>query len=215
MEKIVLKATRRTITGKKVGALRREGKLPGVLYGRHIQPIPVTLDLRDASRILAVVSSSRILTVDVDGEEFPTLVREKQRDTIKSKFTHIDFQAVSLTEKINAMVAINIIGVSPAVKLYNGMVEVEKNEIEVECLPQYLPEKIDIDISNLNKIGDNIHVKDLKLADEIKILEDFDQIIVAITSMGGEEEAEVTPVEEGVSGEPEVIERGKKEEEEE
>jgi large subunit ribosomal protein L25 len=214
MEKIVLKATRRTITGKKVGAMRREGKLPGVMYGHNVEPLPITLDLREASRILAGVTSSRILTLDVDGEEFSTLVREKQRDTIKSRFIHIDFQAVSLTEKISAMVGISIVGSSPAVKLYNGMVEVELNEVEVECLPQYLPEKIVVDISNLVKIGDNVHVKDLKLAEEVKILEDPDQIIIAITSMGVEEEVEEVVAEVATSAEPEVIERGKKEEEE-
>jgi large subunit ribosomal protein L25 len=214
MEKIVLKGSRRTITGKKVGALRREGKLPAVLYGHHVEPLPITLDLREASRILAGVSSSRILTLDIDGEEFATLVREKQRDTIRARFTHIDFQAVSLTEKINAMVNINIVGESPAVKLYNGMVDIQTYEIEVESLPQFLPERIDVDISNLVKIGDNLHVKDLTVSDEVKILADPDRIIVSITSMGVEAEAEEVAAEAAVSSEPEVIERGKKEEEE-
>ena len=83
MDKVVLKATKRDVTGKQVNALRRSGKLPAVIYGRHTEPISIALDMHTASMVLAKVGSSRLLTVDVDGKEYPALVRERQRDYLK------------------------------------------------------------------------------------------------------------------------------------
>ncbi|MCE1253163.1 MAG: 50S ribosomal protein L25 [Anaerolineae bacterium] len=213
MEKIVIKAEKRTIRGKQVGQLRRQGKLPAVIYGRHIEEsLSVTLDLREATRALHGLSSSTIVTLDLDGKEYPTLVREKQRDYIMNVLRHVDFQAVSLTEKISARVELVFDGVAPAVKDYNGLVVDNMSEIEVEALPQDLPERIHVDISGLKKIGDAIHVKEIKVGDKVQVLSNLDEIVVVITTSG---EEEVAAVEEGaVSAEPEVIEKGKKEEEE-
>lgn len=210
MEKIVLKAQRRDVIGKKVGALRREGKLPAVVYGKHIEAFPITLDLREASRVLTSASSSRLISLEVEGEEFSTLVREKQRHPVLRALLHVDFQAVSLTEKITTMVRVELTGIAPAVKIYNGMVEFETTEVEVECLPQDLPEKISVDISKLKKIGDSIHIRDLSVPQNVEITDDEDKIIVAIIS-GSIEEVEVI-VAGGEGTEPEVLEKGKKEE---
>ena len=106
-EKLVLKASNRKLIGKKVKLLRQEGKLPAVLYGKEVGSISIALDLREASRLLRGVSSSTLVVIDVDGEEYTTLVRERQRDVLKDNYTHIDFQAVSLTENVRASVAIS------------------------------------------------------------------------------------------------------------
>ena len=110
MEKVVLKATKRDVLGKQVKALRRSGKLPGVIYGRHTEPVSISLDLHTASQVLSKVGSSSLITLDVDGTEYPALVRERQRDYIKDRLTHVDFLAVSLTEKIRAEVRIELVG---------------------------------------------------------------------------------------------------------
>jgi large subunit ribosomal protein L25 len=213
MEKIVIPAVLRTVIGKQVGAIRREGKLPGVMYGHHFDPTPITMDLREATRLLAGASSSSLVYVSLEGAEHAALVREKQRDVIKNTLKHVDFQVVSLTEKIRAKVSLDLVGVSPAVKDLNGVVVTGTNNLEIECLPQYLPERMTIDISKLVRIGDGIYVRDLPVSENIEILDNPDEMLVIVTA-GVLEEGEVAPAATGVE-EPEVIEKGKKEEEEE
>lgn len=212
MEKVVLKASRRSGTTQSAKALRREGILPSVMYGRHFASTPISLDAHDASLKLARLSSSTIINIDLDGETHAALVREKRRDYVKNQLIHVDFQVVSLTEKIRTTVSIHLEGVSPAVKDFNGVVVTNLDEVEVESLPQYLPERITVDISGLARIGDAIHVRDLTVASEVTILEDMDEIVVVISATK-EEEIEEAPVTTELV-EPEVIERGKKEEEE-
>jgi len=214
MEKLVIKAVKREIKGKQVGQLRRDGKLPAVIYGRHIEAsLPIVMDLRDASKALHGLSSSSIVTIDVDGTEYPSLVREKQRDYIRNILRHVDFQAVSLTEKIRADVELVVEGISPAVKDFNGMVVMNLSKIEVEALPQHLPERIHLDISGLNRIGDAIHVKNITVPENVTIHNDPEDIVIVITAAGAVEEP-VAVVEGAVTlAEPEVIEKGKKEEE--
>lgn len=211
MEKLVIQATRRSVTGKKVGALRRDGKLPGILYGYQIDSTPILMELREASRVLAHASSSQLITINLDGKEFATLVREKQRDFIKGTLLHVDFQVVSLTEKIRTSVGIELSGTSPAVKDFNGVIVQELDEVEVEALPQDLPDKFVVDISGLAKIGDAVFVRDLNVPSSIEILNEPDEVVVIVT--GAAPEISEEEVSEEIS-EPEVIERGKKEEEE-
>ncbi|NPV86064.1 MAG: 50S ribosomal protein L25 [Anaerolineae bacterium] len=211
MEKVVLHATRRSVKGKQVGTLRRQGQLPAVIYGRHIdQPIAVMLDLHSTAKALQHLSSSTLVTVDLDGKEYPTLVREKQRNFITGKLLHVDFQAVSLSEKLRTMVGVELVGVAPAVKDFNGVLVSGINQVEVEALPQDLPERFVVDISVLKSIGDSIFVRDLAVPDKVQILSDPDEMIAVVTAAGAEEVVEEV---EGAMAEPEVIEKGKKEEE--
>lgn len=210
MENIEIQATRRNVIGKQVRALRREGKLPGVIYGHNFESMAILLDLRDTSRRLAGLAPSALVTVDVDGEKHMTLVREKQRNSITGTLTHVDFLAVSLKEKLRTNVYLSLVGVAPAIKTYNAIQVTGVDELEVECLPQDLPERIEVDLSGLNGIGDGIHVGDLQLSSKVKILTDPDTMIVLMTAPEAEELAEG----EAVTAEPEVIEKGKKEEEE-
>lgn len=215
MDKVVLKATKREVTGKQVKALRREGKLPAVIYGRHLEPIAISMDAHTTGLAMAKLTASSLVTLDVDGTEYPVLVRERQRNYIKGVLTHIDFLAVNLTEKIRTMVGINFVGVSPAVKDYNGVLVHNIERLEVECLPTDLPERITVDISVLKEIGDGIRVRDVDeaLTDKVLILNDADEMIAVVTASKDEAEA---PGAEGAEGAetPELsVERGKKEDE--
>lgn len=212
MERAVINATKRTVIGKQVKALRREGKLPAVMYGHHIQAIPISLDLRDATRTLQEMTSSSLVTLSLDGVEHLALVAEKQRDYIRGTLKHIDFHIVSLKEKVHAQVAIELIGLAPAVKNFNGTVITNMDSLEVECFPQDLPEKFVIDLSKLEKIGDNVLVRDVISSETIEVMEDPESVVVVVVGAEAEEE-EV--VEEAVAAEPEVLEKGKKEEIEE
>ncbi len=216
MEKAVISASKRTIIGKKVGELRREGKLPGVLYGHKFESTPIIMDLHDASKTLHSMTGSSIVTIDLDGEEHSAIVREKQKNFIRGTLLHVDFLVISMTEKLKANVSIVLVGTAPAVKELSGLVVHDMSELEVECLPQYLPEQIEVDISSLDNIGDGIYVKDLSLDNHIEILADAGEQIVHITLQRVEEEVEGEVEGEEEDGEePEVIDKGKKEEGEE
>jgi large subunit ribosomal protein L25 len=220
MEKVVLKATKRDVIGKQVRALRRAGGLPAVIYGRHTEPVNITLESRHAGQALSKVGSSTLITIDVEGTEFPALVRERQRDYIKDRLIHVDFLAVSLTEKLRAEVRIELTGTSLAVKDSDAVLVTGRHTLSVECLPADLPELITVDIGPLAKVGDSIHVRDVSLGDKVQILDDPDEMIVNATYAKIEVEA-VAAVTEGAvateteGAEPEIsVERGKKEEEE-
>ena len=213
MEKVVIQAEKRALVGKQVRALRRDGKLPAVIYGYGIDPLSIVLDAHSASRILAKASSSTLVTIELAGKQYPTLVREKQLDFIRNILIHVDFLAVSMTEKITASVGIQLEGVAPAVKDFNAILVNGLTELEVECLPPDLPQRFIVDISGLAEIGDGVYVKDIPAPPKVEILSDPEEMIVVATAMAAEEVEEVVAVEE--EEEPEVIEKGKKEEEEE
>jgi large subunit ribosomal protein L25 len=217
MENEVIKATPRTATGRQVRALRRSGKLPAVIYGHNVDPINISLDGREAARILGRLSSSSLINIELNDKEYPTLVREKQLNYIKRSLIHVDFMVVSLTERITANVGIILTGNSPAVKDFNAMLINGLSELEVEAFPQDLPASITVDISTLVKIGDGIHVRDIVLSDKVQVLDSPDEMIVLATPPAKEEVEEVVAPEAAVveeGAEPEVVEKGKKEEEE-
>jgi len=214
MEKTVLKAARRTVTGKQVRALRRQGQLPAVIYGHRLEPIALILDAHDAGLTLSRVSSSQLVSIDLEGKEYPALVREKQRNYIKGTLTHVDFLAVSLTEKLRASVGIELTGLSLAVKDFDAILVTGLTALDIECLPGDLPEKAVVDISTLVHIGDAIHVSDVTLWENVEILSGPDEMIVIATAPRVEAVEEVVaPVVEAEGEEPEIsVERGKKEE---
>ncbi len=215
MEKVVLKASKRDVTGKQVRALRRTGQLPAVIYGRHVeQPISISLDARVVEQVFAKLTSSTLVTIEVDGEEFTAIVREKQRNYIKGIITHIDFLALDLTEKIRTKVRLTFVGVSSAVKDFSAVLVHRMEALEVECLPTDLPERITVDVSSLKEIGNNIHVRDITLPANIVVLDDADDVVIVATLVK-EEAADVVAVVPGAEvAAPDIsVERGKKEEE--
>ena len=216
MDKVVFKATKRDVIGKQVGALRRAGKLPAVIYGRHVEPIAISLDAHKASLEMAKLTSSSLVTIELDGREYPSLVRERQRNYIKGNLTHVDFLAVDLNENIRATVRLEFVGISAAVKDFNGVLVKNLEKLEVECLPTDLPERITVDISALKQIGNGIRVRDMAFSDNVRILNDEDEMIAVATAAKEEAvvEAAVAVVPGAETSAPELsVERGKKEEE--
>lgn len=211
MDKHVIQATKRDVIGKKVGVLRREGKLPGVIYGHKFDAMPIIMDSKTTTKILNSVTSSSIVTLVIDGKEHAALVRERQMDYIRNQFIHVDFQAVSQTEKIRAKVGVILTGLAPAIKDFNGVIVEGLDAIEVEALPKDLPERFVIDLSKLAAIGDAIHVKDVEVPANVEIVDDVEAMLVLVTSPAAEEVETATG--EGDVLEPEVIEKGKKDEE--
>ncbi len=211
MEKVVLKATKRTVTGKQVSQLRRQGLLPGVVYGYKIEPTPISMEAHSTGLILPKLTSSSIVTIDLEGKQIPALVRETQKNYIKNVYTHIDFQAVSLTEKLRTYVSLHFFGTAPAIKDFQAAIVNNLSEIEVEALPTDLPERIEVDLSKLAALGDAIHVKDLGLPAAVTVLTDGEELVVVATATR-EEAEEAGETVDGI--EPELsVERGKKEDE--
>ena len=216
MEEIVFEANHREVIGKKVKKLRREGELPAIVYGHNIEPISISLDYRAASKTLDSISPSALVVLDIDGEKHYTLVRDKQRNPVRRTIVHVDFQAVSLTETVRADVSIKLIGEAPAIETYLGIVVPSLEQISIETLPTNLPDSFEVDISGLTEIGDSILVGDLSAPEGVEILNDPEDVVVVVIAQAAEEVEEVEEeleLEEGV--EPEVLERGKREEGEE
>jgi large subunit ribosomal protein L25 len=207
MEKIVIKANRREVIGKQVKALRREGKLPAVIYGHGVEPTAITLDARESNKVLSGVGASTLITIDLEGEEYAVLVRDRQNHVLRRHLLHVDFQALSMTETVRASVAL-ILGEeeAPAVKAYGAMIITGVESLGIECLPTDLVDRIVVDVTSLESIGDSILVQDLPMPDGISILDDPETMVVVATAPIAEEVEEVEEdleLEEGV--EPEVI----------
>ncbi|MBC8496248.1 MAG: 50S ribosomal protein L25 [Chloroflexi bacterium] len=216
-EKIVLEASKRELIGKQVKQLRREGKLPAVVYGHGVEPTPIVLDLRETSKVLKEVGSSTFVTLKVAGDEHAVLVRETQKGIISREYLHADFQVIAMDQLVRAQVKIVILGDDvPAVREFGAMLVTGLDSLDIESLPEDLPEKVEVDASVLENIGDNIMIRDLDLSDSLTVYDDLDTMIIVATApteiVEEEEEEEILEVEPGV-GEPEVIEKGRAEDE--
>lgn len=209
MEKVVFKANRRDVVGKQVRALRRQGLLPAVIYGHRVEPIAISLNAHDAGQRLPRVSSSQLITVEVEGKPHMVLVRERQRHPVTENLLHVDFLEVSMTEKLRVTVPLQFTGEAPAVKLYSGIVIPSRETLEVECLPNDLPNLIEVSVAGLGEIGDALYVRDIQAPARVTLLDDPNEVVVAVTAPETEAELEGA----GGAAEPEVIEKGKKEEE--
>jgi large subunit ribosomal protein L25 len=214
MEEIVLSLEPRTVVGKQVKALRREGSVPAVLYSRHGEPVILQANNRELLRVLQRAGSSRLVKLNIAGAaDAPmALVREVQREPIKGSVLHVDFFGVSMTEAIKVEIPVRYEGTSPAVTRNEGVLIHSMDSIEIECLPGDLIDSVSIDVSTLEKVGDVIRVSDLRVPATVKLLVDMDATVARVSYLAGEE-VEATPGAEVVAAEPEVIKKGKTEEE--
>ena len=178
----------RAVTGKKVARLRRAGVLPGVVFGGHKDSTPVETDMKEFERGYRRWGTTTLLTLTgLDGDQ-PALIHDVSRSTLTGQLLHVDFQRVSLTEKVHADVPIHFAGESPAVK-GGGVLVHAISEIQVEAFPQDIPHNIEVDLTGLLEIDDSIYIRDLKYdAAKFKILDDEDGLIVRVVPVRVEEE---------------------------
>lgn len=205
MDTIILTADRRKITNSKRG-LRRGGFTPGVLYGRDIGSIPLAVNAREFAKSLTTEAGanaiySLVFSGDGKAESHLAMVKEIQKNAITGEFIHVDFHGISLAEKIQTKVPVVTAGEAPGVK-EGGLLQHILREIEVECLPTNIPDNINIDISGLG-IGDQISVRDLPPLEDVRLLDDEDVIILAVSAP----RAEAEPAEEEEAA-PEAAETG-------
>jgi large subunit ribosomal protein L25 len=216
MSELVLHAKQRTVLGRQVKALRREGLLPAVLYGTGIEPVPLELDMLEANKVLSSLGSSTLVSLKVGRATHQVLVREIQRDVIRWDLMHVDFLKVAMDEVIRTSVPVELVGEAPAIRELGGVLVTGLAEIEVEALPSDLPDRMTVDLEILAEIDDNITVGDLNFGKGVEVLTGLNEVLAHVIYQVEEEiEEEVVEEEILVEEEPELIERGKREEEEE
>jgi large subunit ribosomal protein L25 len=211
MEKLSIQAERREEHGKGAArTLRREDMIPAVLY-RGGKAQSIKLARRELSKLINTISGEQVI-VDLhfaDGEKKLALLKDYQVDPVSRELLHTDFFEVSLTEEIRVTVHVVTVGEPIGVKRDAGILQYALREVEIECLPDKIPGKIEVDIAKL-EMGQSVHVSDLKFEEGIKVLTDPNDVIVTVTAPV----AEAAPAEAVAEvAEPEVVKKGKKEEE--
>lgn len=220
-DNVVLKADRRTQVGKQaVKHLRLKGLLPAVVYGEKQDPIVCSVDRKELEVILHDQGRNALVSLDLpDGQsQDTTIIKEIQHHPLKGEMQHVDFHRISLTEKIIVEVAVEAEGNPVGVRTEGGILEHMLYEVEVECLPTDIPDKVVFDVTEMS-IGDTIHVSDLVVEGNVEIVTESDRSVFVVVpptvAQVAEDEEEEEALEEEEMQEPEVIERGKRDEEEE
>jgi large subunit ribosomal protein L25 len=180
-EQTSLSAQRRTVVGKKVRRLRRDGIIPANVFGRGRDSAAIQVGAHDLQRLLARHGGSRIISLRVDGTDEATLLRHVQRDPRTGAIEHVDFMHVEMTQKIRARVPVRLIGEAPAVRQLGGVLLHITDAIEVECLPRDLPEALELDVSGLDQLDATLHVRDIPLPRGVELLADPDETVVRLT----------------------------------
>ncbi|MFN3567979.1 MAG: 50S ribosomal protein L25/general stress protein Ctc [Caldimicrobium sp.] len=199
MKQIVLQAETREKTGKEVSKkLRKKGLIPAILYGKDIQPIPLTIRYSDFEKIYNKVKGETVIyTLEFNDKEFKkqAILKEIQRDPLTDRIIHIDFQSIEEGRPIEVEVPLEFVG-KPIGITKGGILEIMLHELTIECLPSEIPDKIVVDISGLD-IGDSLHVKDVQVPQGLKVKDHPEDTIATVVA---EEEAteEVAPIEEKV-----------------
>lgn len=214
MAQITVQAEERRETGKGANRrLRKQGKLPAVVYGQGLVTLSVSVDSRDVDRILcSEAGHNTIFKLQVGGDSTDVLIKDFQLDPVRGSLLHADFQAVALDKKMTFAVPVQILGTANGVTA-GGVLDLVLREIEVECLPTDVPDHIPLDVTEL-EIGDSVRVEALHIGDsKINLLSGPDLVILSIVAPHVEVEVEEF-VEEEELEEPELIKQGKAEEKE-
>lgn len=213
-DEILVTVKKREKTGKETNKkIRRNGEIPGIIYGQELKPVIISIPSREVKRILSTEAGENVIaTVKIDGDDGPSkkvMIKELQKDPVDEHYVHVDFWQISMKKKLEMDVPVEVTGVSKGVT-EGGVLEQVAWEVRVKCLPTDIPDKIIVDVTNLS-IGDSIHVKDLIVKEGVEIINNPENVVVTIAAPLKEEELAVKPEE---SIEPEVIGKKPKEGEE-
>ena len=221
MQTISLEAeTRVPLTRGKLNAMRKEGWLPAIIYGESEKAKTKSKDANELLKIkekgfLKAISGHQWSNVIIDLKwgkgNSNVVIKEIQRDAVSRALLHIDFQRISMTEKIEVMVPVHIAGESPGVKNSGGTLEHVTRELKILCLPKDIPTEISVDVTKL-ELGQGTHVKDLAEIPGVQILSDPRLLLVNVVAPKVEEEP-AAALTAPTAAEPEVIKKGKKPEE--
>jgi len=215
MAEIVVTAESRTETGKNVNRrLRTQGLIPGVVYGTGHEAIPVSVSPKEIVTILrSATGENTLFDLELKGNRRKVILKEYQVEPVKGSLLHADFYEVALDKTLEVEVPLELVGTPVGVKVQGGLVDFITREISIECLPMDIPEKITLDISEL-ELGRYMRVSEIKAPEKVTILTDPEVVVVHIVapraevSATAEAEAEAAAATAGAA-EPEVIKKGK------
>jgi large subunit ribosomal protein L25 len=219
MDQVELVVQPRSVTGKKVKTLRRQGLVPLVVYGRKVTPVNVQAVEFNTKRAVAR-AGGQLMALRIEGEDEPraVLARDIQRDSISGRLLHVDLYQVDVREKIQVDVSLSLVGAPPLVGTGEAMLLNVLSAVEIECLPTDIMQSIEVDVSGLVDMSDAIYVRDLAVPQGVEILTSSEEMIVRLQPIleeEEEEEEEELGIELPEVGDVEVIQRGREEEEEE
>lgn len=194
MEKFNLTAEIRSLE-EKTKEIRKDKKIPAVVYGRNQDPISLILDYSEFLKTFRKSGESNLISLKVWKKDLQVLVHDYQLEPVTWEYMHVDFYAITKGEAVTTNVHLNFIGNSPAVK-EGGILEELHKEIEVRCLPQDLADHFDVDLSVLTEVGQNIKAGDIKLWDKYELITPIDEVVVHISKAKVEKIEEETSTEE-------------------
>ncbi len=183
MTPIELKTKKREVLGKKVRFLRREGLTPVHIFGHNIESLALQAETSLLQRVLTQAGKTKLIDLTVDRGRKPrkVITREIQKHPITRELLHVDFYEVSMEEKIRMEIPIILVGESPALKIKDNIMSQELDTLDIECLPDAIPSRIQVDISCLTEPEQAIRVKDIVLGKELTIVNNPDVVVVRIS----------------------------------
>lgn len=187
MKAIPLTAEVRKEVGKRTQNLRKQGLIPATVYGREVKSVSLSMSVKDFMKVYGQAGETGLVDLKYGSTSQPTLISDVQFHPLTRLPLHVQFHAVKLTEKLKANVPLELVGESPAVVNNIGILLQTLNEVEVEALPTDLPEKIEIDTTQLSEIGQQITVADLKIPNGVELLTPKEEIVVKVASAISEE----------------------------
>lgn len=190
MKRLHLTVQKRDALGKKVKKLRREGLLPANIYGKGVTSLAVQVAQKDFDAVFKETGETGLLDVKVNGEIRPVLIHNVQIHPVTRAPLHADFYQVNLKEKVKTMVPLVIVGEPKAVTDKLGLLLQPLSEVEVEALPEDLPENIEVDVVHLAQVGDQITTQDLKALKGVTVLTDPGQVVAKIDELVSKEAQE-------------------------
>ena len=188
MAKIVLQADKREATGKnQVKKLRNNELIPGVIYAKNQENVNVQFTARDFEKVLRQAGTSTIITLDIDGEGKEVLIKDFDSHPYKNQFLHVDFQAIDQNETIRVTVPVVLLN-RDDMEVVEGVLVQNLDDVEVECLPKYIPQTADVDVKEM-QIGDNKTIADLDIFsnENITILAEEDEVVCSLQEVSEEE----------------------------
>jgi len=196
VQTLELRAEARTLLGKKVRQLRRQGLTPANIFG-HGPSRPIQATTHAVELLLLHGGRTSLLSIELDsGKTETALIKHVTRDPRTDRVLHLDLQAVSLTETVSTTVPLRFVGESPAVSKMDGVLVHTLSELKVEAQARYLPEAIEVHVDTLTELGSAIHVSDLKVPQGVTILAAEDEVVAVVQAPKGETEAEAEAAEE-------------------
>ncbi len=217
MAEFILEANERQVDKQsQLSEIRDNSRVPGVVYGFSQKPLSIDVAYKELLDILNEAGTSNIITLKIGGKDFKVIVREYQQHPVTDKLTHVDFMAIDEKRELTTVVPLEFVGTSKAVREQGGMLNVKNDQVNVRCLPQNLPAKIEVDVALLAEMGQKLVISDLQVDEKVTILNNPNDPVITVivpkkiklaaptsTEEGGEEGTEGAEGEakEGAEGE--------------